>query len=60
MKNKKLEYKRLNFNLQQKMIDDLDRLIKLSPKYTTRTQLIEHILSQYLNDVKHFNPYFDE
>lgn len=60
MKRNRKEYKRINLNLQQGTIDDLDRLIKLSPTYTTRTQLIDHIIKQYLNDIKHFNPYFDE
>lgn len=60
MKKSKKEFKRININLQQGIIDDLDRLITLSPKYTTRTQLIDHIIKQYLDDVKHFNPYFEE
>ncbi|MGO1820315.1 MAG: hypothetical protein ACTH0S_11600 [Senegalia sp. (in: firmicutes)] len=60
MKNRKNEFKRININLQQNSIDDLDRLVKLSPKYTTRTQLIDHIVNQYLDNVKHFNPYFDK
>lgn len=60
MQNKKSEFKRININLQERTINDLDRLVKLSPRFTTRTQIIEHIVNQYLNDVKHFNPYFDE
>lgn len=60
LKNKKSEFKRININLQERTINDLDRLVKLSPRFTTRTQIIEHIVTQYLNDVKHFNPYFDE
>lgn len=60
LKQRKNEFKRININLQQRTIDDLDHLVKLSPKFTTRTYLIDHIITQYLKDVKHFNPYFDD
>lgn len=41
-------------NYETKSIEELDRLVEISPVFTTRTQLINHIINQYLKEIRNF------
>lgn len=54
LKERKDIYQRVNMNYETKSIEELDRLVEISPVFTTRTQLINHIINQYLKEIRNF------
>jgi metal-responsive CopG/Arc/MetJ family transcriptional regulator len=49
-------FHRLNLSLDKRLINDLDKLIKLSVRYKSRTQIIQGILQDHVDTIKLYNP----
>lgn len=49
------DFHRLNLIIDKQLIQDLDKLVKLSVRYKSRTQLIQSVLQDYVDTIKIYN-----
>lgn len=49
------DFHRLNIIIDKQLIQDLDKLVKLSVRYKSRTQLIQSVLQDYVDTIKIYN-----